>query len=230
MKTFINIMLIIHIASGTIALISGLISMIAKKGLKAHKLSGKIFFYGMTGVFITAITIGYIKSNWFLFFVGFFSYYLASSGYRSLKLKKLHLDQKPKPIDWIISGSGLTFGISLLVFAVYLKIKGVDWGSFMVPFAFGAISSIFGYKDIRSFYKKPTEKIHWIASHGGKMGGAFIAAVTAFIVVNIQLPKFGWSLWLLPTVIIVPIIVRMIRKYTGPKKQTKGFSDFKIIV
>jgi hypothetical protein len=45
------------------------------------------------------------------------------------------------------------------------------------------------------------------------MGGSYISAVTAFVVVNIQLPQFQWVLWILPGIIGGILIGRTIRKY-----------------
>jgi len=230
MKTFLTIMLILHIISGTTALICGLISMIAKKGGKVHNISGRIFFWAMTGVFITATSIGWIKSLWFLFFVGFFSYYLACSGYRSLYLKKLHMGQKAQLLDWFISFCGLSFGLALVAMAVYIKLNGASLGSSSVPAMFGGLSIYFSVKDIQKFFKRPTEKTHWIVSHGSKMGGAFIATVTAFTVVNVKVGHWGWTLWILPTVIITPILTRMIKKFVGGKKKKAGFNDVRVVL
>ena len=47
-ETFLSIMLVIHIAGGTIALLSGLVAMLTEKGSKLHRLAGKIYFGGMT--------------------------------------------------------------------------------------------------------------------------------------------------------------------------------------
>ncbi|MEO6930299.1 MAG: hypothetical protein ABI151_01655, partial [Chitinophagaceae bacterium] len=180
MKTFLTIFLIIHITCGMIALILGFMSMLNSKGGKRHRLTGKFFFYSMTGVFITATVIALIKSLAFLFMVGFFSYYLACSGYRSLHLKKLHLSQKPQALDWIISIIGIGAGLGLILFSYSWFMTRGGWG--MVPLAFGTFCLITGLKDIQKYYQPPAYKTHWIVSHGSKMGGSFAASLTAFIV------------------------------------------------
>lgn len=55
--------------------------------------------------------------------------------------------------------------------------------------------------------------MHWWFAHIGSMGGSYISAVTAFVVVNIQLPQYGWVLWILPTLIGSVMIARTILKY-----------------
>lgn len=50
-------MLFMHIAGGTVALVSGLVAMLTEKGGKAHRLAGKIYFGGMTAVFVGAVIV-----------------------------------------------------------------------------------------------------------------------------------------------------------------------------
>jgi hypothetical protein len=78
---------------------------------------------------------------------------------------------------------------------------------------FGLIGSSFLFQDVRNFISPPKEKMHWWFTHIGSMGGSYVAAVTAFVVVNIQLPQYGWVLWVLPTAIGTAIIAQTIRKY-----------------
>lgn len=57
MEKSIQILIFIHASFGGIALISGLISMIAKKGKNIHKKSGLIFFYSMVLCGFSAMTV-----------------------------------------------------------------------------------------------------------------------------------------------------------------------------
>jgi hypothetical protein len=78
---------------------------------------------------------------------------------------------------------------------------------------FGSIGSTFLLSDIRSFINPPKEKMHWWFTHIGSMGGSYISAVTAFVVVNISLPQYNWVLWILPAAIGGVLIARTIRRY-----------------
>ncbi|MBC7915368.1 MAG: hypothetical protein H7Y07_14740 [Pyrinomonadaceae bacterium] len=207
MSVLAQTLLIIHIASGFIALATGFLSMLNQKGGKNHKLTGKVFFAGMTGVFITAIALSVIHPSPFLFMVGFFSYYMECSGYRALYLKKLNL-QKPASLDWFINCIGLAFGVGLIAFSyTWFQSRGA-WGS--VPLLFGIFCLITAVKDIQSFYR-PQPKLSRLISHGSQMGGAFAATFTAFIVVNFTLGSLTWLLWILPGVVIGIWISRNLR-------------------
>jgi uncharacterized membrane protein len=215
MATALKVMLILHILCGLTALITGFISMLNRKGGKNHRLTGKIFFTGMTGVFITATFISIVKSLGFLFMVGFFSYYLACSGYRILYLKKLHLKQKPKVLDWLINSVGVLAGLALVIFSIHWFSSLGAWGT--VPLSFGSFCLISGVQDVRSFFIPPNNKQHWIRTHGIRMGGSFAATVTAFTVVNVNIGSYNWVLWILPGVLIGIWAAKNIRQYLRPK-------------
>lgn len=219
MTSLFTIMLILHIISGFTALTCGLLSMLNKKGARNHRLTGKLFFYGITGVFITATYLSIVRNIPFLFMVGFFSYYLACSGYRALYLKKLHLQQQPAALDYTICIIGMLAGLALVTFSYFWFTQRGMWGT--VPLSFGVFCFMSGFKDIRRFYQRPDNKQHWFFTHGSRMGGAFAATVTAFIVVNIQIGSMSWLLWILPGVGIgvwISAILRRYRKLFSVKK------------
>jgi uncharacterized membrane protein len=222
MTSLLKIMLILHIISGFTALTCGLFSMLNKKGARNHRLTGKLFFYGMTGVFVTATFLSIAKNIPFLFMVGFFSYYLTCSGYRALYLKKLHLQQQPAPLDWVISVTGMVSGLALATFSYFWFTQRGMWGA--VPLSFGVFCFLSGWKDLRRFYHRPDNKQHWFFSHGSRMGGAFAATVTAFIVVNVKIGSLSWLLWILPGVLIglwLNVILSRYRKLFNQKKTTQ---------
>ena len=210
-ERFLSLMLILHIAGGTTALLSGLVAMFTLKGSKTHRLAGKIYFWGMTAVFVGAVIVAIGHRKDFLLMVGFFSYYLTVRGYRILFLKKLNQGQKADVLDWLIISLSGIFILALLGWGIWGMMKGEEMG--IVALVFGGIGSSFLIGDIKKFIKPPTEKMHWWYSHIGSMGGSYISAVTAFVVVNIQLPHYQWVLWILPSIVGGIIIGRTIRKY-----------------
>lgn len=196
MATFITVLLVIHIIGGFGALISGFIASVTRKGNGRHRGSGQAYFWSMTAVFITAVVLGVLKQNWFLFMVGFFSYYLVVRGYRILYLKQLGRGQKASVIDWAVATTGGIFGLALIGSSLRLLPNSFA----PVPLVFGLICVGFAAKDVQLFIKGPKEKGHWIFGHIAGMGGGYIATWTAFLVTNITfLPPV--MVWLAPTVI-----------------------------
>ena len=198
--------LIIHIACGFTALLSGLIAIVAKKGQKIHKKAGLVYFYSMLGVSSTAFIISIIKSNDFLLFISLFAFFQTFNGYRSIKVK----DLKPTPIDWLVLVVGaINTGCMLYSFDTILLV-------------FGGISLWLVLSTFKLYLatskNKELPKTLWLTRHIGMMLGAYIATTTAFIVVNISYSAVPWLPWLLPTFIGVPLIAYWTNKYKPKKK------------
>jgi hypothetical protein len=82
--------LVIHILTGVICLIVGLLAAVVKKKKGVHTFLGEVYHFSYMIVFISAITLALM--NWsesaYLFFIGLFSYALAFSGYIASKRRK----------------------------------------------------------------------------------------------------------------------------------------------
>lgn len=208
--TLFKIFLFAHIGSGGAALLTGLISMTSAKGGRAHRLAGKIFFWSMAGVFVTSVYMSLAKSNWFLFCVGFFSFYLTCSGYLVLKAKVAKSLDTVKPMYWLVCAFGFLAGIGMLGLSINMFSKGYMFGT--VPLVFGLISSAQSFLDYRMITTEGKLKQVWLKSHALRMAGAFVATLTAFVVVNIQIEQ-QWILWLLPTLVVIPATSKMITKF-----------------
>lgn len=216
MQTLTTVLLILHVVAGFVSLLTGGLASFTQKGGKAHRRWGKWYFWGMTGVFITAIAISILKELAFLFMVGFFSYYFVVRGYRILYLKKLGSAQKAAPLDWFVMSMALLFGIGLVIWAVLQKLS--DSSFWPVPMVFGLTSAAFALADIRLFVSGPKTKQHWLTGHIASMGAGYIATWTAFVVTNVKFlpPVF---VWLAPSVIGSIFIARSIRRYSKPKEK-----------
>lgn len=205
-------MLWLHIAGGTSSLITGLGAMLTTKGGKGHRLFGKIYFWSMTAVFVSAVVLSIGHHKTFLLMVAFFSYYFTVRGYRILYLKKLGTAQKAGAVDMLISVVAGAFILFLYIWGALVLMKQESMG--IVAIVFAVIGTSFVIKDIKQFSSKiAPEKMHWWYGHISSMGASYISASTAFVVVNISIPGFGWALWILPSVIGGSLIGRTIRKY-----------------
>ncbi|MCC6636763.1 MAG: DUF2306 domain-containing protein, partial [Ignavibacteriaceae bacterium] len=61
MESSFKYWLYLHIAAGFLALVVAPVAMVVKKGGNAHRLWGKIFFWSMTVVAISALVMTFIK-------------------------------------------------------------------------------------------------------------------------------------------------------------------------
>lgn len=215
MNELIDHLLIIHIIAGFTSLVTGLISILSLKGGKIHKKSGKIYFYSMTIVFVTAIIIASYRFNRFLFLIAFLSYYSVFAGVRKLRLKNLHKNQKPKWYDWtagIINGIANLFFIGLGIY--YSILNGFFSGGALLSLGFGIGGLLISYVNLKPFIIKPNKSYHWYLSHIGNMFGGYIATSTAFLSTliskyEIMNPFLGFAL---PSIIGVPLLIYWMNK------------------
>ena len=221
MLTLHTINLIIHIASGFTSLTVGLIPMVVKKGSRVHVLSGKIFFWAMFGVFITA-TVSWLQFPTkpffqFLLVVGFFSFHMAFTGVRTVRLKSAKA--RPERIDWFVAGAamlggGLAFAFGL--WQLYLSAQTGDFSFFSILYLlFGGFFFRNGQMDWWLYSGRTSmEKMHWFYNHIVRMVGAYIASFTAFCVVNSNyIPLPSLLVWILPGMIGGIFIGRTVRHY-----------------
>lgn len=210
MDVLFKTLLGLHIVAGTISLLTGTINIIGKKGGKAHRIVGLAFLYSMLTVSASAFVLSVLHPNYFLFIVGVFTLYMVCSGKRYLYLKNLSKGQRPKWIDWLLTSFMLLFGLAFLIFGVYHLIHKNVFGIVFV--VFGAIGLRFVRTDFRNFSGKAEASNAWLLAHIQRMTGAYIAALTAFLVVN-NTAMPGYIAWLLPSLVFVPLIVIWVRKY-----------------
>jgi len=212
MEIAFTIILGMHIACGFTAFVAAPVAMIVAKGGKKHRLWGKIFFWCMTGVAVSAFIMSILHKNPFLFMVAGFSYYLVASGYRWLYRKRAETVKDIALIDWVLLIAAAVFNLALFGFGVYTIIT-------QPQNSFGYISAVFGslglqlvWTNYRSFINPPKAKYAWLLNHMGGMVGGYIATVSAFSAVNFDfLPTIIQWLW--PTIIGVPLLLLWISYY-----------------
>lgn len=201
MKLLFTILFVLHILSGFIALLSGIVPMIAKKGGYWHNLFGRIYFWAMFGVFVTSVPMALIKSNIFLFTIAVFSFYFVLTGYRFSLRKGFHL---LNGFDLWIMRTTLVTSLGMVSYAVYLYFYA-DHDAWIILGVFGIISLRQTFSDLRKFGKAGKHN-EWISEHLNRMGGGYIATFTAFTVTNLTfLPVLVG--WLGPTVVGLVIMV-----------------------
>ncbi len=198
--TLFNILLIIHITFGGTGLVFGSFVMFMKKGDKRRKLLGNIYFYSMLGAGLFAVALSYLHPNRFLLIVAVFTIYMILTGKRYLKKKKV---SDVIALDWFLTLTMLVFGIAFIALGTNGIIQNSYFG--IVLIVFGGLSLLFVYQDYRNFKGRSSIKNFWLTTHLQRMVGSYIAALTAFIVVNNSfLPEI--AAWILPTAILVPFI------------------------
>ena len=182
-----RILIYSHAFLGGIALFSGMISLIAKKGKILHRKSGKIFLLSMLSSALTALIISILPNHEsaFLFSIGVFSSYLILTGYRAISYKSKNVNLT---IDKIISWTMIVLAFLMIFYNPIFNTK-VN----IVLTVFGMVGLFLSIRDLILY--KNTERLTagWLKLHLGKMIGGYISATTAFVVVNDFFPSFyGW--------------------------------------
>jgi hypothetical protein len=211
MDTLIAAVRVLHIAAGTIALLVAPIAMLTVKGGRTHRRWGKVYFWSMAGVALTAVVLAVWRPIVFLALVAVFSFYSAFSGYRVLFRKRPERGERARGLDWTAAVTTFTASAALVVLG--LVRPGPAWERVgIVPVVFGVIGMILAGGDLVKFVRPPADRNAWWFSHMGGMLGSYIATVTAFSVVNFALLPTA-ARWLWPTVIGTPLIALWITRY-----------------
>ncbi len=211
METFLILSRSLHIVCGTIAFGTGLIAIVAPKGKTLHRKNGIVYVWSMIGVALTALMMSFAKPELMRFFVplSFFTLQLTLTGWRALERKNIRVGQAVQiaKIDWIIAIASLLSGAVFIGLGAVRFANGGQMG--MVSMVFGVIGLVLALRDIRRFRAlqrgkphtgKPQQRMEWFFAHLTLMLGAYIATVTAVLVVNGRgLPPL--VLWLGPTVV-----------------------------
>jgi uncharacterized membrane protein len=206
-------LLLLHALFGFVALIVAPLAMLSRKGGDWHRRWGKAYFWSMALVAATAIGLGVAKGNWLMAMVAVFSFQLVASGYRALYLKRLHEGQRPRRADRILMiVAGIVNGGLFLWGAVQLGLGHRGSGPIIFA-AFGLIGLFFVWRDLQRFYNNNNDKREWLYSHISGFLGGYIATVSAFSAVNLEMVRPVWLQWLWPTLIGVPLIVLWVRYY-----------------
>ncbi|UOQ52411.1 DUF2306 domain-containing protein [Hymenobacter cellulosivorans] len=215
----IRLLLGIHIAVGTIALLAGLVPMLGRKGGLLHIRAGRVYIYAMMAVALTAVLLCVLQplalSRLFLTGVAVLSFYLSFSGWRAARR---HSSRLPFP-DRLLAVAAVLVGLFMLVMGLWLQ---------AILFAFfGGLLCLFAGRDTKDFLRPSLAPTPWLLRHFTRLGGSYISAATAFIVVNLGrwLPDGApaWSSlvgWIVPTVIGTWLISRTVRRYHAQRATT----------
>jgi uncharacterized membrane protein len=191
-----------HILAGFVAFFIAPIPLLTAKGGTTHRRWGKIYFWAMAVVAITAMVLALWLPILFLAFIAVFSFYFAFRGYRVLSRKRPLDGEGPKVIDWVAAVLALLGSVALIVLGV-VRPSPVWMRLSTVAIVFGVIGVMFASSDIWQFLHPPADENFWWYAHLGGMIGSYIAAVSAFSVVNFHFLPIAVR-WLWPSAIGVP--------------------------
>ncbi len=201
-----NLLVWFHVLSGSLAVAGMLVAWFSVKGGKWHRRGGKAYVFAMAGALVMATVIALLTRNLFLLLVGIFSAYLIFTGWRTARIR----DGVASRFDQISALLMLGVAATMVGFGVWMLIGSNTLGVALIAFA------VFGGGPAWEDWRRsswPTGKQR-IVLHLNRMGGGTIATLTAVFVVNVKTdPVF--IAWLLPTIVVVPLLVYFSRRYSA---------------
>lgn len=192
-------LVVIHALAGGLALLAGAVAALTRKGSRPHVVGGRIFGGAMAFAAVSAVTLAIWEPDPFLLGIGLFTAYLVASGWAWIR---------PAPLASRVRRARLAAGGGVLA-AAYMVMTAVRGsGLSVVLLVFAGVMAVLALTDL----VRHAEAEEVVERHGGRMGGAYIAAVTAFLVVNLDgVPDL--LVWLGPTVVGTPLIALSIRRF-----------------
>jgi len=211
LRMLFRTLLYIHIVSGSIGLLTGSINMVRRKGDRLHKRLGTYFYFGMVTAAAVSLILAFIRPNTFLFIVGVFTLYMTYTGIRFLKVKQSPFQWTDKLVTVIMAVAGFSF----IIYGTILLSDGFelsqDWLS-IVLIVFGIISTGYVIQDVQYLWRNAALAKGGLLEHIKRISGAYIASLTAFLVVNVKfLPPV--LVWLAPSLVIGLLIRKWVRQY-----------------
>lgn len=173
-------LLLLHICSATVGLLSGFMAMVFRKGSGLHAAAGNVFFVSMlsattAGAFIAA----FIRPNSGNVMGSTLTFYLVTTAWMAAKRR---------------DGKAGAFDVAALVFALAIAATGMTWGfqtansqsglrhGYPAPFyfVFASIALLFAVSDIRMIVRGGVVGTQRIARHLWRMGMGLLFATLSF--------------------------------------------------
>src|SRR4051794_37579830 len=167
-------MLVVHIAGGFIAVLSGCLALVVRKGSRLHRRSGDVFVISMLVMAAGGAYIALRKSQPFNVFAGTLTFYLVSTA-------ALIVLRKPKQngrLEFALMLVASAAGFTALAFALQAQKKGDAIGYSI----FAAIALLSAAGDIRMLIRGGVAGVQRLVRHIWRIGFAlFIAAGSLFL-------------------------------------------------
>src|SRR2546427_1359945 len=138
--------------------------MLTAKGGRTHRRWGKVYFWAMAAVALTAVVLAVWRPVVFLALLAVFSFYSAFSGYRSLFRKRPREGAHASALDWAAAIVTSAASATLAVLGV-LK-PGPAWERVgIVPVIFGGVGMVLSGLDLLKFARPPADRNQWWVDH-----------------------------------------------------------------
>ncbi len=212
------ILVTLHAIAGSIVLLTATVAILTKVANLSHKwhiYSGIPFTYAMIAIFLTGMPMSAIRRDIFTGMIGIFTIYFVIMGWRFAKNRR----GTSTRLDWALVIGMLVTATAMVLSGVYFMIAQQAPNA-LVLVVFGAIGGVNAWQDLGVLRAGGATGKARISLHLNRMLGATIAAVTAFLVLNLRGVEPAFLVWLSPTFILTPIIFWWDRRLKANKRPT----------
>jgi uncharacterized membrane protein len=207
MNTPFSPALVLHIASGLILAVAGLLPLCTPKGSRAHRRSGHLFAGLMSLLLATAWAMTLMRFNAYFAALSATATLTIFSGVRVLRRKRPDLDPKQRAmwLDWSVTVAVLAVGMWVLA----LLLTGRATSPKPTTIALVYACFVYGGWDVWRFIRPagwPFSPDLWTYEHLVKMLSAYGAVLSAFSGNFLTFLPTPWSqLW--PTLLFQPVAI-----------------------
>jgi uncharacterized membrane protein len=205
--------IIIHVICGTLALLTGFLLLLKRKGTLFHRKAGLLFIFFMILIVVTGI-IGVIvfQRNLFLLVITVLAGYNTYSGFRIVKMKSNIFYLK----DLLVMTAAV---LITLFFLYYLKSIGFYWDPVVIYSTVGYLFLVIFYDGCRYLIPKSRYGNLWMYEHSCKMISALSGLLSAFI--GTILPNYKPYSQILPSLLMTFVMVFFIVKIYRTNRKIK---------
>jgi hypothetical protein len=203
MELLFRVVLGVHIAAGSVALLVFWIPLVARKGGTTHRRAGWVYVAAAATIALSALVScgklayeGRWKAGAFLAVVGLFAGESALVGVRALRAKR--------PTGGARVAVDLVPPVLLIACAAATAVLGLYQARALWAL-FAALAAAQGVAHIRFWRASPSHPSERVLAHMTGMGTSCISTLTAFVVVNaphLGMHRFDLPLWAVPIVVL----------------------------
>ncbi len=172
--------LLLHICSGTLGMLSGAVAVCLRKGSRRHGLAGDVFVISMLSLAVTGVYMAWVKAQPGNVLGGTLTFYLVATAWMTAKRKDTALSSS----DWValLVSSVLACFTLTCAFLAATSPTGMKYGYHFGPYLFlGSVALLSAIGDLRLLVLHGISGTPRIARHLWRMCFAwFIAAISIF--------------------------------------------------
>jgi hypothetical protein len=196
--------LIFHIYTGTVGLLSGTAAMVLRKGSVGHRLAGDVFAMSMLGMSAAGAYMALLKSQVGNVMGGTLTFYMVATAWATARR-----DRKPGTLDWIGAIVALGVGMCLVILGAQTALSGMASRAGVptpVFFFVGSMALLSGTGDVRML-RGALSATQRLVRHLWRMCFAlFVATGSVFIARPHLFPTFMRTTHILPLLGVMPLL------------------------